>query len=319
MGNKLVTGIHHVTALASDPQRNLDFYGGILGLRLVKKTINFDAPEVYHLYYGDERGNPGTILTFFPYVGISPGRVGKGQLTVTSFSISSHSLDYWIKRLAKYKILHEDPQTRFDDEVFIYFEDFDGLGLELVANSKDDRKGFTYGNIPLEHSIKGFYGITLSEEGYEKTAGLLVGQMDHELITEKGNRFRYSASGKPGDFVDILCVPDTLRGLPGAGTVHHVAFATDDQQTQVDAQSRLRKFGLNITPVLDREYFHSIYFREPGGVLFEIATLPPGFTVDEPLDHLGESLKLPPWQEPNRALIEKILVPINLDPQKFPN
>jgi glyoxalase family protein len=319
MGNKLVTGIHHVTALASDPQRNLDFYGGILGLRLVKKTINFDAPEVYHLYYGDEKGNPGTILTFFPYVGISPGRVGKGQLTVTSFSISSHSLDYWIKRLAKYKILHEDPQTRFDDEVFIYFEDFDGLGLELVANSKDDRKGFTYGNIPLEHSIKGFYGITLSEEGYEKTAGLLVGQMDHELITEKGNRFRYSASGKPGDFVDILCVPDTLRGLPGAGTVHHVAFATDDQQTQVDAQSRLRKFGLNITPVLDREYFHSIYFREPGGVLFEIATLPPGFTVDESLDHLGESLKLPPWQEPNRALIEKILVPINLDPQKFPN
>lgn len=319
MGKKLVTGIHHVTALASDPQRNLDFYGGILGLRLVKKTINFDAPEVYHLYYGDERGNPGTILTFFPYVGISPGRVGKGQLTVTSFSISTNSLDYWIKRLAKYNILHEDPQTRFDDEVFIYFEDFDGLGLELVANSKDDRKGFTYGNIPLEHSIKGFYGITLSEEGYEKTAGLLVGQMDHELIAEKGNRFRYSASGKPGDFVDILCVPDTLRGLPGAGTVHHVAFATDDQQTQVDAQSRLRKFGLNITPVLDREYFHSIYFREPGGVLFEIATLPPGFTVDEPLDHLGESLKLPPWQEPNRALIEKILVPINLDPQKFPN
>lgn len=317
MATQLVTGIHHVTALASDPQRNLDFYAGILGLRLVKKTINFDAPEVYHLYYGNEKGSPGTILTFFPYVGIPQGRIGKGQLTVTSFSIPANSLDYWIKRLAKFKIAHEDPQQRFKDEIFIYFEDHDGLGLELVANTKDKRTGFTYGNIPAEHAIKGFYGITLSEEGYEKTAGLLVAQMDHKLISEQGNRFRYSASGSPGDFVDVLCVPDTLRGLPGAGTVHHVAFATDDENTQIEAQSRLRKSGLDITPVLDREYFHSIYFREPGGVLFEIATLPPGFTVDEPLDHLGESLKLPPWQEPNRRLIEKILQPISLDPKKF--
>lgn len=317
MAKKLVTGIHHVTALASDPQRNLDFYSGILGLRLVKKTINFDAPEVYHLYYGNERGSPGTLLTFFPYPGIPQGRVGKGQLTVTSFSIGSHSLDYWINRLAKFKVLHEEPQKRFDDEIYIYFEDHDGLAIELVANNKDKRLGFTYGNIPLEHAIKGFYGITLSEEGYERTAGLLVGQMDHELISEKGNRFRYSASGHPGDFVDVLCVPDTLRGLPGAGTVHHVAFATDNENTQIEAQTRLRKVGLDITPVLDREYFHSIYFREPGGVLFEIATLPPGFTVDESLEHLGESLKLPPWQESNRKLIEKMLVPISIDPKQF--
>ncbi len=198
----------------------------------------------------------------------------------------------------------------------IYFEDHDGLGLELVANSKDERPGFSYGNIPSEYAIKGFYGMTLSEECYEKTAGLLVGQMDHKPIAEKGNHFRYSASGHPGDFVDILCNPDALQGLGGYGTVHHVAFATTNDATQVKAREKLLKFGLNVTPVLDREYFHSIYFREPGGVLFEIATIPPGFTIDEPLEHLGESLKLPPWEEKHRTRIEKSLSPIRLDIKK---
>lgn len=314
--NKLVLGLHHITALASDAQKNVDFYAGILGLRLVKKTINFDAPEVYHLYYGNENGSPGTLMTFFPYPGISQGRKGKGQLTVTSFSIPENSMDYWTKRLDKFSVPYEGPQKRFD-EVFIYFEDPDGLGLELVANSKDTRPGFTYGNIPNEFAIKGFYGITLSEECYERTAGLLVGQMDHTLITEQGNRFRYSASGKPGDFVDILCNPDALKGLAGYGTVHHVAFATASDKTQLEAREKLLKFGLNLTPVLDREYFHSIYFREPGGVLFEIATLSPGFTIDEPLEHLGESLKLPPWQEQNRNLIEKQLIPIQIDIKRY--
>jgi glyoxalase family protein len=159
--------------------------------------------------------------------------------------------------------------------------------------------------------------MTLSEECYEKTAGLLVGQMDHTLMAEKGNRFRYSASGKPGDFVDVLCNPDTLKGLAGYGTIHHVAFATASDKTQLEAREKLLKLGLNVTPVLDREYFRSIYFREPGGVLFEIATIPPGFTVDEPLEHLGELLKLPPWQEQNRSLIEKSLVPIQIDIKRF--
>jgi glyoxalase family protein len=302
----LVKGLHHITALASDPQKNVDFYAGILGLRLVKKTINFDAPEVYHLYYGNEKGEPGTLLTFFPFPGIPEGRKGKGQLTVTSFSIPENGVDYWTKRLEKFNIPYEAPQKRFD-EIVIYFEDHEGLGLELVAAGKDERIGFTYGNIPQEFAIKGFYGMTLSEECYEKTAGLLVGQMDHTLIAEKGNRFRYSASGKPGDFVDILCNPDALKGLGGHGTVHHVAFATATEVTQLEARNKLLKFGLDVTPVLDREYFHSIYFREPGGVLFEIATIPPGFTVDEPLAHLGESLKLPPWLEKNRAIIEQRL------------
>lgn len=313
---KLVLGLHHITALASDAQQNLDFYAGILGLRMVKKTINFDAPEIYHLYYGNEKGSPGTIMTFFPYPDLPKGRKGKGQLTVTSFSIPASSIDYWLKRLSKFSVPYEEPQQRFN-EVFISFEDPDGLGLELVANQSDDRKGFTYGNIPPEHAIKGFYGITLCEEGYERTAGLLTAQMDHELIGEKGNRFRYSTSGKPGDIVDIICSPDTLHGIGGAGTIHHVAFAATDDSTQLQARERLIKSGLNVTPVLDREYFHSIYFREPGGVLFEIATVPPGFMVDEEIAHLGEALKLPPWEESHRKIIERILPPIKIDLQKF--
>lgn len=314
--HKLIKGLHHITAIASDPQKNVDFYAGILGLRLVKKTINFDAPDVYHLYYGNEEGSPGTILTFFPFPDIPQGRKGKGQLTVTSFSIPENSMDYWLKRLDKFNIAYEGPQQRFD-ELVVYFEDHDGLGLELVANCIDTRPGFTYGNIPSEFAIKGVYSITLSEECYEKTAGLLVGQLDHTFIIEKGNRFRFSAKENPGEFVDILCQPDTLKGLAGYGTIHHVAFATANDATQLEARTKLLKFGLNVTPVLDREYFHSIYFREPGNVLFEIATIPPGFTIDEPLEHLGESLKLPPWEEQNRATIEKQLSKIQLNIERF--
>lgn len=314
---QLVKGLHHITALASDPQKNCDFYAGILGLRMVKKTVNYDAPEVYHLYYGNERGEPGTILTFFPYPGMPKGRKGKGQLTVTSFSAPANAFDYWLKRLAKFRVKHEAPEKRFEDELVLYLEDTDGLGLELVFNKRDARPGFTYGNIPLEFALKGFYGMALSEEGYEKTAGLLTTQMDHKLILEKGNRFRYSASGKPGDFVDVLCSPEMLPGREGAGTVHHVAFATATEASQIEAREKLVKMGLNVTPVIDRQYFHSIYFREPGGVLFEIATLPPGFTIDEPLEHLGETLKLPAWEEPNRKALEAGLLPVRLDTRKF--
>ena len=314
---KLVTGIHHVTALASDPQKNYDFYAGVLGLRMVKKTVNFDAPEVYHLYYGNEKGEPGTLLTFFPYLGIPRGRKGKGQLTVTSFSAPASALDYWIKRLTRFQVRHHAPQERFEDELFIYLEDSDGLGLELVFNKRDKRPGFTYGNIPLEHAIKGFYGIALSEEGYEKTAGLLTERMDHELVLQQGNRFRYSASGMPGDFVDVVFCPEAAQGQAGSGTVHHVAFATATEASQREAREKLLGYGLNVTPIIDRQYFHSIYFREPGGVLFEIATVEPGFAIDEPTKHLGESLKLPSWEEPNRKSIEAALPPIRLDLDRF--
>lgn len=315
--NKAITGLHHVTAIAGDAQLNVDFYAGILGLRLVKKTVNFDAPDVYHLYYGDELGHPGTIMTFFPFKDAMHGRKGKGQLTVTSFSINAGSLDYWMKRLDKFNVPYQDPQERFDNEVFIYFEDGDGLGIELIANNNDQRNGFTYGSIPIEHAVKGFYGVTLSEEGYERTAGLLMEKMDHHLVTEKGNRFRFSASGLAGDFVDVECNPDSLKGLGGNGTVHHLAFATQNNDTQHLVRDRLIENGLNVTPMLDRQYFHSIYFREPGGVLFEVATSDIGFTIDEPLDQLGMGLKLPPWEEKNRTNIEKLLSPISIDTEKF--
>ena len=312
-----INGLHHVTALASDAQKNLDFYAGILGLRLVKKTVNFDAPDVYHLYYGDETGTPGTIMTFFPIQGLTKGRKGKGQMTVTSFSIPENSLEYWMKRLDKFHIPYSLPQERLENEVFIYFEDNDGLGVELVANKMDQRNGFTYGQIPLEHAVKGFYGVSLAEDGYERTAGLLTAQMGHKLILEKGNRFRYSATGSAGDFVDVLVTPEDQRGLGGSGTIHHLAFATQNDQSQLKVREVLLSRGLQVTPVVDRQYFHSIYFREPGGVLFEVATSDIGFTLDEPVNKLGEALKLPDWEEKNRMAIENGLKPIQFDYKKF--
>lgn len=309
--DRLINGIHHVTAMADDPQKNVDFYTGVLGLRLVKKTINFDAPDVYHFYYGDEAGSPGSILTFFPFSGITRGRKGKGQMTVTGFSIPQNSISYWLTRLAHLGITYEEAQDRFN-ETYIYLEDPDGLGLELVANDQDKRNGFTYGHIPLEHSIRGFYHATLSLEGYERTGGLLTKSMEHRLVEEKGNRFRYSAGNGPGSYIDLLCEPDSLRGLSGGGTVHHIAFSTDTDENQKQMQEKLRRAGRDVTPVLDRQYFHSVYFREPGGILFEIATNQPGFAIDEEPAHLGETIKLPSWYEPKRAVIEKGLTQVHL-------
>lgn len=316
--NKLISGIHHVTALASNAEKNLDFYAGILGLRMVKKTINFDAPEVYHFYYGNETGAPGTIMTFFPYPGLVPGRHGKGQLTVTSFSVPEGSLTYWKTRLEKFKVKVSEPQERMNGEVFLYLLDGDGLGLELVESPDDKRPGFTYGNVPMSYAIRGFFGVTITHEGYERTAALLTSFMDHQLILEKGNRFRFSASGLPGDHIDILCAPDAMRGLPGSGTVHHLAFATATDETQLAFREKLMKTSeVNVTPVLDRQYFHSVYFREPGGVLFEVATLPPGFAVDETVQELGTHLKLPSWMEAQRETIESNLVNVHLDQNRF--
>lgn len=306
----LITGIHHVTAIAADAQKNVDFYTGILGLRLVKKTVNFDAPDVYHFYYGDETGQPGSILTFFPFQGLRTGRHGKGMLNTTTFSAPMASLDYWLERLDRFDIAHKVPQERFGSEAVVYFEDGDGLGLELIFNEKDTRPGFSQGNVPPEHSIRGFYSVEIWEEGYERTAALLTEQLDHKLIAESGNRFRFAATDAPGNYIDILCAPDTLKGLGGSGTVHHIAFATPDADTQQQVRARIVQRMLNPTPVLDRNYFTSIYFREPGGVLFEVATAGPGFAIDEPVGHLGEALKLPAQYEPRRAEIENALEPI---------
>jgi glyoxalase family protein len=321
MSNSLITGLHHITAMASDPQRNLDFYAGLLGLRLVKKTINFDAPDVYHLYYGDETGKAGSIMTFFPY-GASPyrGRQGTGQAATTSFSIPLNALDFWQKRFDQFQINYKAPQNRFN-EVVIYFEDPDGLGLELVANDADTRPPFTYGHIPAEVAIRGFWGSELWETSYEKTEALLTQHLGYEFIGEAGVRRRYAPKSvdsaekgnAAGTFVDILWDSAQRYGVGGIGTVHHIAFDTPTDETQKGIREILLSKGFMPTEVLDRQYFHSIYFREPGGVLFEIATNPPGFTFDETVEDLGTGLKLPPWQEKNRDHIEKHLAPISLE------
>lgn len=315
--NQLITGIHHVTAIASDAQKNIDFYLGILGLRLVKKTVNFDGPDVYHFYYGDEKGNPGSILTFFPYNGLVGGRHGKGMLNTTTFSVASTSIDYWLERLKKFGVHYKTPLQRFESEMVVYFEDNDGLGLELVFNDSDTRPGFTMGNIPTEHSIKGFYNVEIWEEGYERTAGLLTEQLDHHLVAEKGNRFRFAAIDAPGNYIDILCSPDSMKGLAGSGTVHHIAFATPDKMAQEQVRLKIVDRKLNVSPILDRNYFTSIYFREPGGVLFEVATAGPGFAIDESIEHLGENLKLPAQFEADREHIEKTVSPITINMDKF--
>lgn len=317
MSKQLITGLHHVTAMASSPQRNVDFYVGILGLRLVKKTVNFDAPDVYHLYYGDETGLPGSIMTFFPFHNITPGSKGNGQATVTTFSVPKASLEFWKKRLEQFEIKHHAPKERFD-EIVIYLEDWDGLGLELVFNDKDERAPFTYGHIPLEHSIRGFYSIELWENKYERTEKLLVNQLDHQFLMEEGSRRRYAPqSGKPGQIIDIVVGNNPGFGVGGSGTVHHIAFDTPTDEDQLSVRERVASAGLYPTQVLDRQYFHSIYFREPGGVLFEVATTPPGFLYDEDVAHLGESLKLPSWEEHRRDYIEKLLAPIVLNPEKY--
>jgi glyoxalase family protein len=309
---RLINGLHHVTAIAADPQKNIDFYIGVLGLRLIKKTVNFDAPNVYHLYYGNEQGSPGTIMTFFPYGNIQRGNKGVGQLTTTSFSIGSDSLEFWIKRLNKLKISFTGPEVRRDEE-YIRFEDQDGLLLELVANDKDQRKGWSNGFIPENHAIKGFYTVWLNISRIEPTAALLTEYMEYRNVFDELNHFRFEAGdGGPGTYVDLVLQSEAARSTSGAGTIHHVAFSTDNDDTQLKIKEKLQAANLNVTEVMDRQYFHSIYFREPGGILFEVATDPPGFTIDEETAHLGESLKLPHWQEKNRDLIERNLKTITM-------
>jgi glyoxalase family protein len=311
--NQEVLGVHHVTAIAGDPQQNVDFYTGLLGLRLVKLTVNFDDPGTYHLYYGDEVGHPGTILTFFPWPGAPKGRRGTGQLTVTSFSIPEGALGYWMERLAGYDIRFEGPITRFDEEV-LTLADPDGLQLELVAHDGvAERRPWGNGPVPPQYAIRGFYAVTLAEKGQGATASLLADTLGFRLIGETGNRFRYEVgAGGQGSLVDVLVFPDMAHGRVAVGTVHHVAWRTPNDQQQLAWRQEIAELGLNVTPVMDRQYFHSIYFREPGGVLFEIATDPPGFTVDEPAERLGMDLKLPPWLEPMRVQLEQQLPPLHL-------
>ncbi len=308
----LINGLHHVTTMAGDTQRNVDYYTDILGLRLVKKTVNFDAPDVYHLYYGDETGSPGTILTFFPYGNLPRGRKGVGQLTYTAFSVPINSLQFWMDRLHERDIPYDGPHRRFE-ESFLRFDDFDGMGIELVFTDDDSRIGWTNGRIPAEFAIRGFHTVTLNQQNPDRTIKLLTDNLQHTLVGEEEGRFRFKAGiGGPGNYVDVLHSPNDARALQGAGSVHHVAFSTDSDETQLILQQQLMESGYQVTPVQDRNYFNSIYFREPGGILFEVATNPPGFTVDESLSELGQRLKLPPQYESRRAVVEAKLPEIIL-------
>ncbi len=314
----LITGLHHVTAITGNTQENIDFYTGVLGLRLVKKTVNFDYSDVYHLYFGDEYGTPGTIMTTFPYgKDLVNGRHGKGMLNTTAFSVSIDALDYWLNRLDQFNIAYKQPQQRFSEEVFIYLEDFDGLGLELVFNNKDERKGYFNGYIPKDYALKGIHHVEIWYDAYERTAALLTTQMDHKVIFESPDRLRLGTDDQPGKYVDLLSMPNSLKGLAGRGTVHHVAFATPDAQSQLKMVERLNTYGLEHTEVKDRKYFTSVYFKEPGGVLFEIATSGPGFDVDEEQAFLGEALQLPQQFEKQRERLLDVLPPINYPTEKF--
>ena len=306
-----IVGLHHVTAIAADPQRNLDFYTQVLGLRFVKRTVNFDDPGTYHFYFGDDLGSPGTILTFFPWPGATKGRKGAGEVTATSFSVPTASLDYWENRLEGKGLAVESLGERFAKQV-LTFSDPDGMPIELVANSDaGEAKPSRFASIPAQHAIRGFFGVTLLERSPEKTAALLNVMGFHKAAAE-GNRIRFTALGDAlGKHIDLLIEPDAAYHRLGAGSVHHIAFRAKDDEAQKQWREEIGKH-VDVTPVMDRTYFHSVYFREPGGVLFELATDPPGFTFDEPAESLGEQLRIPQWLEPQRQSIESRLAPITL-------
>ncbi|QHS21531.1 ring-cleaving dioxygenase [Virgibacillus sp. MSP4-1] len=306
---KATKGVHHITAIAGDPQENMDFYAGILGLRFVKKTVNFDDPGTYHFYFGDENGSPGTIMTFFPVQDALKGRVGSGQVGVTSFVVPLDSLSFWEKRLAKFDI-DVKKSDRFGERS-LEFEDVHGLRLELVEREKGPVNDWSFGEVTPDVAIKGFGGATLYSREPGKTAELLTELMGLEKTGEEEDIIRLQAYGDIGNVIDIK-QSAVIRGLQGAGTIHHIAFRTDDDDDQLEWQSLLQENGYQVTPVQDRNYFNSVYFREHGHILFEIATDSPGFMIDEGKEQLGESLRLPEWYEPHRERIENILLPVDV-------
>jgi glyoxalase family protein len=305
-----IAGLHHITAIASDPQRNLDFYTQVLGLRFVKRTINFDDPGTYHFYFGDDTGKPGTILTFFPWPHARKGQMGAGEVIATAFSIPAGSRSFWIDRLKANGVATQE-HSRFGSQV-ISFSDPDGMILELVEQEEAHPGAAPrYSDVPGSKAIQGFYGVTLVERSLEDTEQLL-GIMGLRKIAEEDNFVRFAPEGDAlGRFVDIKLDAAARPGRMGAGTVHHIAFRNTDDAAQAEWRTTLARY-LSVTPVQDRTYFHSIYFREPGGVLFEMATDNPGFLIDERVESLGEELRIPEWYEPNRRAIEARVLPITL-------
>jgi glyoxalase family protein len=304
-------GIHHVTSIVGDPQRDLDFYTAVLGLRLLKVTVNFDRPETYHLYFGDQHGTPGTILTTFPWPGDRHGTSGTGQITTTSIASPEGSTAYWIERLMQNRVATHGPFRRFDEQV-VRFQDPDGLVCELVHRSSETTN-MKNGTAEQAQAILGFAGVTLTSRQPERTAEVLTDLLGFQHIGASDRIDRFVA-GKSmhGAIVDLVVDAEGAPGTEGPGTVHHVAFRTRDDAEQLQWREQLIAAGMHVTQVRDRSYFKSIYFREPGGILFEIATDPPGFTVDEPLDQLATGIRLPPWYEDRRGEIEPGLQSIQL-------
>nr|WP_121820221.1 ring-cleaving dioxygenase [Halostella salina] len=300
-------GLHHVTAIANDPGANVAFYTDVLGLRLVKQTVNFDDVETYHLYYGDKVGTPGTAMTFFPFANGTSGTVGRGQPSATAFVIPEGSVDYWTDRLESEGVDRDDPVERFGETV-VPFRDPDGQPLELVVG-ESDIEPWADGPVPAEHAVRGFHGVTLDSLDPAATDGALSA-LGYEAVAEEGDRTRYRAAGDRAAVVEVLDRPDGRHGQQGVGTVHHVAFRAPDEETQLAWRERLVDAGYRVTEQKDRQYFKSIYFREPGGILFEVATDGPGFTRDESVDELGSDLQLPPWLEGSRESIEAALPPL---------
>jgi len=304
-----MSGIHHVTAIAGDPLKNFDFYTRDLGLRFVKKTVNFDDPSTYHFYYGDKTGSPGSILTFFPWAGAPAGRRGVGETHQTAFRVPLRSLGYWTQRFIEKGIAHEGLEKCFGEPV-LPFTDPDGMALALVGVAgAENEPGWSNGDIPSEHAIRGFQGVTLLLDSVDKTAAILADVFGYREVAREGSVIRFAAAGDANDtVVDIYEAKGFLRGRQGRGSVHHIAFrAADDEQQAAMAEKLIRSYGQHPTEQKDRNYFRSIYFREPGGVLFEIATDIPGFAVDEPVETLGRDLKLPKFLEPHRKEIENVL------------
>ncbi|MGO1245750.1 MAG: ring-cleaving dioxygenase [Sphingobacterium sp.] len=307
-----VLGLHHITAIAGMAQQNLDFYTGVLGLRLVKKTVNFDDPGTYHFYYGDEYGNAGTILTFFPWQGIAKGRNGAGMATEIAYAIPAGSMDFWIARFGDKQVMLGEAVERFG-EIYQPFLDPDGLRLSVVeTNLNDNRQGWESAEVARTVASKGFYNTTLTLRELEPTAKILTELLDYQQVAQEGNRFRFENSNvSTAAVIDVLVDEHASRGSNLAGTNHHIAFSVNDSEDQMALREKILSAGLQITPQIDRDYFHSLYFREPGGVLFEIATKDPGFDVDEPVAELGLTLKLPKQFEEHRNEIESILPPLN--------
>ncbi|KQX60712.1 ring-cleaving dioxygenase [Paenibacillus sp. Root444D2] len=302
-------GIHHITAFVQNAQETVDFYAGILGLRMIKKTINFDAPEVYHLYFGNEMGSPGTIITFFPWAHSRKGRIGGGQVGITTYAVPTGSLSFWEERLAQFDIPFEKTQ-RFT-ETYLQFEDRDGLKLEIVEREQGALSQWSFGGIPTDKAIKGFGGAVLYSTAPDKTSQLLEQVMGLQKVGQEGAYARFKSFGDLGNIVDINVTP-MAYGAGGAGTVHHIAWRAKDDAEHALWRSHVQTNGFQPTPIVDRQYFNAIYFREEGGILFEIATDPPGFARDEQPEALGEKLMLPEWFEESREQIERNLPPIQV-------